>query len=141
MSLATPPRDPQVSARRLLVLSVPAIVVGVVSALVLWALEQLAAVLEGFLWNTVPDALGVDASGWWIVAVLTITGLAVGLALTFLPGHGGPDSATTELVDDPLPIRTLPGLALVTLLGLAGGVSLGPENPIIAINTAIIVTI
>jgi H+/Cl- antiporter ClcA len=141
MSLAMPPRDPAVSARRLLVLSIPAILVGVLSALVLWALEQLAEVLEGFLWDTVPDAIGVDASGWWIVVVLTITGLAVGLALTFLPGHGGPDSATTELVDDPLPIRTLPGLALVTLLGLAGGVSLGPENPIIAINTAVIVTI
>ena len=41
----------------------------------------------------------------------------------------------------PLPLRTLPGLAVVTLLGLAGGVSLGPENPIIAINTAIIVAV
>lgn len=141
MSLAVPPRDPDVSPRRLLVLSVPAILVGAVSALILWALEKLAAVLDGFLWDTVPDALGVDASGWWIVVVLTITGLAVGVALTYLPGHGGPDSATTDLVDDPLPLRTLPGLAVVTLLGLAGGVSLGPENPIIAINTAIIVTI
>lgn len=141
MSLAAPPRDPDVSARRLLVLSVPAILVGVVSALVLWTLDELAAVLEGLLWDTVPGALGVDASGWWIVVVLTATGLAVGVALTFLPGHGGPDSATTELVEAPLPIRALPGLALVTLLGLAGGVSLGPENPIIAINVAIIVTI
>ena len=141
MSLAVPPRDPDVSVRRLLVLSVPAILVGIVSALVLWALDQLAAALEGVLWDTVPGALGMDASGWWIVVVLTATGLAVGIALTFLPGHGGPDSATTELVDEPLPIRALPGLALVTLLGLAGGVSLGPENPIIAINVAIIATV
>ncbi|MET0860010.1 MAG: ion channel protein, partial [Microbacterium sp.] len=68
-------------------------------------------------------------------------GLAIGIALQVLPGHGGPDSATTELIGKPLPLRTLPGLALVTLLGLAGGVSLGPENPIIAINCAIMVAI
>ena len=35
----------------------------------------------------------------------------------------------------------LPGLAIVTVLSLAGGVSLGPENPIIAINIAIIVAL
>ena len=73
--------------------------------------------------------------------MLTVTGLAVGIALQVLPGHGGPDSATTELMGPPLPLKVLPGLALVTLLGLAGGVSLGPENPIIAINVAIVVAI
>jgi chloride channel protein, CIC family len=141
MSLAIPPRDPDVSARRLLVLAVPAILVGIVSAVVLWALEALAGVLGGLLWDTVPGALDVDPAGWWIVLVLTLTGVAVGLGLRYLPGHGGPDSATTELVSAPLPIRVLPGLAVVTVLGLAGGVSLGPENPIIAINSAIIVAI
>ena len=73
--------------------------------------------------------------------MLTVTGLAVGIALQVLPGHGGPDSVTTELMGPPLPLKALPGLALVTLLGLAGGVSLGPENPIIAINSAIVVAI
>ena len=51
-----------------------------------------------------------------------------------MPGHGGPDSATTELIGRRCRCAVLPGLALVTVLGLAGGVSLGPENPIIAIN-------
>lgn len=141
MTLAVPPRDPDVSVRRLLVLSVPAIVVGIFSALVLWALDRIAESLGDVLWEVVPDALGVDPSGWWIVLVLTCTGLAVGIVLRFAPGHGGPDSATTELVGEPLRLRVLPGLALVTLLGLAGGVSLGPENPIIAINTALIVAL
>ena len=139
MSLAVPERDPEVSPRRLLVLAVPAVLIGIVSALVLWALDAVAGALEGLLWDVAPDALGVDPSGWWIVLVLTVTGLAVGIALQVLPGHGGPDSATTELVGPPLPLRALPGLAVVTILGLAGGVSLGPENPIIAINTAIVV--
>jgi H+/Cl- antiporter ClcA len=141
VTLALPPRDPDVTARRLLVLAVPAILIGIASALVLWGLDRLAEALQGVLWETVPDALGVDPSGWWIVLVLTLTGVAVGLGLRFLPGHGGPDSATTELVGAPLPLRTLPGLAIVTVLGLAGGVSLGPENPIIAINSGLIVAI
>ena len=141
MTLALPPRDPDVTARRLLVLAVPAILVGVASALVLWSLDRLAEALQGVLWEAVPDALGIDPSGWWIVLVLTLTGVAVGLGLRFLPGHGGPDSATTELVGAPLPLRTLPGLAIVTVLGLAGGVSLGPENPIIAINSGLIVAV
>ncbi|AWB96602.1 ion channel protein [Agromyces badenianii] len=139
MSLAIPPRDPEVTPKRLVVLAVPALAIGVISALVLWALDRVAAVLQSALWDALPDALGVDPSGWWIVAVLTLTGLAVGLVLRFVPGHGGPDSATTELVEQPQPLRNLPGLLIVTVLALAGGVSLGPENPIIAVNTALMV--
>ena len=141
MSLARPEADPDVTPRKLLLLAVPAILVGVVAALILWTLDRAADALSGVIWTTLPDALSIDPDGWWIVLVLTVTGLAVGIALQVLPGHGGPDSATTELVGAPLPLRALPGLALVTLLGLAGGVSLGPENPIIAINSAIIVAI
>ncbi len=141
MSLAMTETDPDVTPRRLLAMAVPAILVGVLSALVLWLLEEAADLLSGVLWTSLPGALGVDPSGWWIILVLTVTGLAVGIALQVLPGHGGPDSVTTELMDAPLSLKVLPGLAIVTVLGLAGGVSLGPENPIIAINSAIIVAI
>ncbi len=141
MTLARTETDPKVTPKTLLMLAIPAILVGVVSALILWLLERASDALAGVLWTTIPDAIGVDPDGWWIVLVLTLTGLAVGIALQVLPGHGGPDSATTELVAPPLPLKTLPGLALVTLLALAGGVSLGPENPIIAINVAIVVAV
>lgn len=141
MTLAPTETDPQVTPRRLLLLAIPAVLVGVVSALILWTLDRAADALSNVIWDAAPTALGVDPNGWWIILVLTVTGFAVGVALQVLPGHGGPDSATTELVAPPLPVRTLPGLALVTLLGLAGGVSLGPENPIIAINTAIMVAV
>jgi H+/Cl- antiporter ClcA len=141
MTLARTPVDSDMSPRRLLLLSIPAIVVGIVSALLLWSLEAVAGQLEGVLWDTIPDVLGVDPNGWWIVLVLTLTGLAVGICLRYLPGHGGPDSATTELIAPPLRLRVLPGLAVVTIFALAGGVSLGPENPVIAINVALVVAV
>jgi H+/Cl- antiporter ClcA len=120
---------------------VPALAVGIVAALLLWALDSVAGLIEDLVWTTLPDALGIDPAGWWIVLVLTTTGLLVGLSLRYLPGHGGPDSATTELFEPPLRLKVLPGIAIVTVLGLAGGVSLGPENPIIAINVSLAVAL
>jgi H+/Cl- antiporter ClcA len=82
-----------------------------------------------------PAALGVDpASPWWIFGVLTLTGVAIGFVVTFVPGHAGPDPATIELGGPPIPVAVLPGIALAIVLALAGGVSLGPENPIIGIT-------
>ncbi len=141
MSLARTPSGGPASPRQMLLLAIPAILLGVFAALLLWALEQLADLLSGVLWDTLPDVLGVDPNGWWIVLILTLTGLAVGIGLRYLPGHGGPDSATTELISPPLSLRVLPGLAVVTVFSLAGGVSLGPENPIIAINVGIAVAL
>ena len=128
------------SVRSQLALSVPALVVGVVSALVLFALDELAKLVQTGVWTALPRAIGADpASGWWIVGVLTVTGIAVGLVIRFVPGHGGRDSATVDLIAPPLPLRTLPSLAIVAVLALGGGVSLGPESPIIAINTGLLV--
>ena len=56
MSLAMPETDPNVTPRRLLVLAVPAILVGVLSAVILWSLEQAADLLGGVLWSTLPDS-------------------------------------------------------------------------------------
>lgn len=128
--------------RQLLLLAVPALLIGVLSALILWALDSVAELVEHAVWNTAPEALGIAAgSRWWIFAILTLTGVAVGLVVWKMPGHGGRDSATTELVADPLPLNVLPSLALAVILTLAGGVSLGPENPIIAINAALSVAL
>ncbi|NOJ59674.1 ion channel protein [Arthrobacter sp. 260] len=128
--------------RTLLGLSLPAAAVGVVAALGLFLVEEAAHLLEHVLWVDLPGAWGLSPdSGWWIFTVLTATGLAIGLILSFVPGHGGRDTATVELIAPPLALAVVPGLLLVTVLMLAGGVSLGPESPIIAINTAVIVAL
>ncbi|MEU7328510.1 ion channel protein [Streptomyces sp. 35M1] len=122
----------------MLPLVLPAIAVGVVCALILLGVSLLAERLQDVLWESLPDALGVGRfSSLWMVAMLTATGLAVGLVLRAVPGHGGPDPATTGLVDAPMRPGIVPGLLLVTVLALAGGVSLGPENPITAANIAL----
>lgn len=125
-------------ARRLLHLIVPALIVGVASALVLLGISLLAEKLQDVLWETLPDALSLGRySSLWMIIMLTATGLAVGLAVRTVHGHAGPDPATTGLVDAPLPPDVIPGLLAVTVLALAGGVSLGPENPITAANIAL----
>ena len=128
--------------RTLVALAIPSVLIGVVSALVLYGLDEVSAFIEDGVWTNLPKALGIDgSSGWWIFGVLTLTGLAVGLVVWLVPGHGGPDTATTELIAPPLKLAVLPSLIIVTVLGLAGGVSLGPENPILAINIAIMVAL
>ncbi|MHA7270135.1 ion channel protein [Arthrobacter sp. HLT1-20] len=130
------------SVRTLVRFSVPAIIVGVVCALCLFLVDEAAHVVQEFLWLQLPHAVNVSPdSGWWIFAVLSSIGCAIGLAVTLVPGHGGTDSATVELIGPPMGIAAVPGMALVTILGLAGGVSLGPESAIIAINTAIMVAV
>lgn len=135
---APPPPSSSPSGRTLLPLIVPSLVVGVVASLVLLGVSELAGLLEDVVWQTLPDALGIGRhSSLWMIVMLTATGLAVGLVVRQVYGHAGPDPATTGLVDPPLPPGVVPGLLLATTLALAGGVSLGPENPITAANIAL----
>ncbi len=130
--------DTSPSVKRLLILAVPAMLIGAGSALMLKVLDILSEGLQTVIWTTLPATFGAtEATPWWIFTVLTVIGALVGLIVWLVPGHGGLDSAVTEM-DGPFPtLGSLPSLFLVVVLGLAGGVSLGPENPIIAVNTVL----
>lgn len=129
---------PSAPARVLLPLILPALVVGIGSSLLFLLVSGLAERLQGALWGDLPDALGIGRySVVWMVVVLTATGVLVGLVVWKAPGHAGPDPATLGLSADPLPPAALPGLLLATMLMLAGGPSLGPENPIIMANAGL----
>ncbi|WP_062518366.1 ion channel protein [Demequina gelatinilytica] len=120
--------------------AVPAAILGVAGALILFGVDAIAEGLHHVWWDSLPHALGVDGEArWWAALILTVTGALVGLTLWKAPGHGGHDTATVDLVSTPLPLRTLPGVAVALILGLAGGVSLGPEGPIIMIATGLAV--
>ncbi|WP_434669987.1 ion channel protein [Klebsiella sp. B345] len=129
-------------ARTMLLLAIPAVIIGIASSLVLIVTMKIAAILQHFLWSSVPSGLGIDASGpLWIIAILTLTGIAVGLIVRFSPGHAGPDPATEALIGEPIHTAALPGLVAALVLGLAGGVSLGPEHPIMVMNIALAVAV
>ncbi|MEU9345131.1 ion channel protein [Streptomyces sp. NPDC048278] len=132
------PIPPSAPARALLPMILPALVVGVGSSLLFLLVSSLAERLQHVLWNNLPDALGVGRySVLWMLVMLTATGVAVGLVVWKVPGHAGPDPATLGLEAVALPPAVLPGLVLATVLMLAGGPSLGPENPLIAVNVGL----
>jgi H+/Cl- antiporter ClcA len=121
---------------------IPAVVIGVISSLIYYLVSAIAAQLQNFLWTTIPQAMGIaSTSPVWTLLMLTLTGVGVGLVVWKMPGHAGPDPATMGLVEAPLELKVLPSLLLALILMLAGGVSLGPENPIMAVNTGLIFAI
>ncbi|MEV8266760.1 hypothetical protein [Microbacterium sp. NPDC076911] len=91
--------------RRLLLLSGPALLIGIGSALGLVVLDLVARALENLLWDELPALGGFDDyAPWWILVVLTLAGFATGLIVRFAPGHAGPDPATESFF--PLPFRS-----------------------------------
>ncbi len=129
-------------ARTMLLLSLPAVAIGIASSLILIVVMKIASVLQNLLWQRLPGTLGIaQDSPLWIIGVLTLTGIAVGLVIRFSQGHAGPDPACEPLIGAPVPPSALPGLIVVLILGLAGGVSLGPEHPIMTVNIALAVAI
>ena len=107
-------------ARTMLLLAVPALIIGVASSLVLIVVMKVAAVLQTILWTALPVKLGIsiDSPGW-IMMMLTLTGIAVGLVIRYSPGHAGPDPALEPLIGAPVSPSALPGLiiALAVFLG------------------------
>ncbi len=129
-------------ARTMLLLSLPAVAIGIASSLILIVVMKIASVLQNLLWQRLPGTLGIaQDSPFWIIAILTLTGIAVGLVIRFSQGHAGPDPACEPLIGAPVPPSALLGLIVAFILGLAGGVSLGPEHPIMTVNIALAVAI
>lgn len=129
-------------ARTMLLLSLPAVAIGIASSLILIVVMKIASALQNLLWQRLPGTLGIaQDSPLWIIGVLTLTGIAVGLVIRFSQGHAGPDPACEPLIGAPVPPSALPGLIVALILGLVGGVSLGPEHPIMTVNIALAVAI
>lgn len=129
-------------ARTMLLLSTPALIIGIASSLVLIVVMKVASVLQQFLWERLPVSIGIaQDSPVWIIGMLTLTGIMVGLVIRYSHGHAGPDPACEPLIGMPVPTSAIPGLLVALILGLAGGVSLGPEHPIMTVNIALAVAL
>lgn len=74
-------------ARTMLLLSLPAVAIGIASSLILIVVMKIASVLQNLLWQRLPGTLGIaQDSPFWIIAILTLTGIAVGLVIRFSQG-------------------------------------------------------
>ncbi|MCM6107550.1 ion channel protein [Klebsiella pneumoniae] len=115
-------------ARTMLILSVPAILIGIACSLILIVAMKVAALLQRVLWSNLPAQLGVSAdSPLWIIAMLTATGIAVGLVIRYSPGHAGPDPATESLIGAPIATGALPGLLAAAAGALTTGLFFHPH--------------
>jgi chloride channel protein, CIC family len=133
------PSEPvHLRSRQYLLLVGFAAVLGVAAAIVtllfLWAEHGLQEVL----WDDLPHAIGVDPHPWYALVVTTLGGLAVGLVIRFVPGHGGPGPAEGHGVGEThILLGHLPGILLAALVSLAVGASLGPEAPMLAVAATV----
>lgn len=126
--------DARVIARE----AVLALLVGIGATAIPIAVLAVARVLADFLYGSLPRALGFPGDArWWIAIVLTSAGIAVGLIVWLVPGHGGRDTATAGLIGPPVPLRVLPSLLFALVVALGAGVSLSPENVLVSANAAL----
>lgn len=116
-------------------------VLGVIVALVFVGFEELLHEGQHYLWVTL---IGDRSSNLSIIGLTTVGGLLVGLALRFLPGHGGAHPADDHNIlatGEDARASWLAGIFTVGLLGLCFGASLGPEGAVLPVAAGIAVLI
>jgi H+/Cl- antiporter ClcA len=121
---------------RLLVL---AAVLGAPIAAFSYFFLALVSHLQTWVFTDLPHGLGFDSEPtWWPLLPLTLAGVIVAVAISYLPGRGGHSPADgLKAGGGPPDAVTLPGIALAALAGLALGAVIGPEAPLIALGAGL----
>ena len=113
-----------------------AALIGVVVSTASWGFLELVYVVQHWVYEDIPDALGYDvAPSWWPLPWLALAGLLTAFAVERLPGRGGHVPAE-GLKTGGAPTRPveLPGVLLAATATLGLGLVLGPEAPLIALG-------
>jgi H+/Cl- antiporter ClcA len=127
----SPPAAP--SPREYVRILVLAALLGVPVAVAAAGFMSLSYGLTTLVWTTIPDGAGWTAPPWWyVLAVPTIAGLLVAVAVR-LPGHGG-EPAVAGIGLAPLSPLQLVSALLAALVSLGLGLVLGPEAPLTALG-------
>jgi H+/Cl- antiporter ClcA len=122
-------------SRRYVVLLVLSALIGVPISAGAWAFLALVTNMQGWLYTNLPHAFGMaTAPSWWPLPILTVAGIAVALAIRYLPGEGGHVPARGLAVGGRPEPAALPGIAVAAIAGLGLGIVLGPEAPLIALG-------
>ncbi|MGH3507051.1 MAG: chloride channel protein, partial [Nocardioidaceae bacterium] len=127
--------------RTLLTLIGLGVVIGAPAALVACLFLVAVHEIEHWLWVAVPDLLGRDSPPWYLVVGLpAVGGVVVWVARRYLPGDGG-HTPLQGIGGGTTPLRYVPSIALAALGSLPFGAVLGPEAPLIALGSAVGVTV
>lgn len=137
----TEPSSSRDEGRTLLALIGLGALIGAPAALVASLFLVTVHKMEHWLWTDLPDQLGRDSPPWYLVIGLPVVGgLIVWVARHYLPGDGG-HSPLDGLGGGVTPLRYVPGVVLAALGSLPFGAVLGPEAPLIALGSAVGVTV
>ncbi|GAA4752533.1 chloride channel protein [Nocardioides endophyticus] len=125
---------PDLHNRRYLALLGGAALLGIPLSLVAFLFLAAVHELEHLLWHSLPHELGyAEPPAWWAIAALGLGGVLVGLAVRYLPGHGGHVPADGFSAGG-ASASAVPGVVLAAGAGLALGAVVGPEAPLIALG-------
>jgi H+/Cl- antiporter ClcA len=112
-----------------------AAVIGAPVSALAWGFLALASKLQGWLFSSLPSALGLaQVPDWWAFPVLMTGGLAVAFVIRFVPGTGGHEPAEGFKAGGVLAPIQIPGVFLAALGTLSCGAVLGPEAPLLALG-------
>jgi len=115
--------------------------IGVPAALVAAGFLAVVQQLQHWLWDTLPHDLGRSSPPWYLLIGLpAIGGCIVLAARRLLPGDGGHDPLQ-GLSTKPTPFAYGPGVFLAALGTLPFGAVLGPEAPLIALGSAVALSV
>jgi H+/Cl- antiporter ClcA len=122
-------------SRGYLILLVFAAVLGIPVSAAAYGFLALVDYLQKEIFVHWPHGFGYSTAPiWWPLPILVIGGVAVALAIKYLPGDGGPSPAHGfEVHKPPTPVQ-LPGVVLAAVATLSFGIVLGPEAPLIALG-------
>jgi H+/Cl- antiporter ClcA len=135
--LVTVPSDPiaMLRSRSYLMLLGLAAVIGVPVSAVAYGFLALVSYLQKEIFTHLPHGLGFQSEpAWWPLPVLAVGGVLTALAITYLPGRGGPSPAGGFKMHGPPTREQLPGVILAALATLIFGAALGPEMPLILLG-------
>ncbi|MFF1799321.1 chloride channel protein, partial [Kitasatospora sp. NPDC058263] len=120
-----------------LVLLLISAVVGIPVSLAAFGFVSLEHELQHWVWESLPDSLGMDrAPWWWPLPALLLAGLLLAPIVTRLPGRGGHVPVDGLGGPPTLPVA-VPGVVLAALACLPLGVVLGPEAPLMALGSGL----
>jgi H+/Cl- antiporter ClcA len=122
-------------SRGYLLVLIFAAVLGVPVSAAAYGFLALVDYLQKVIFVHWPHGLGYSTAPlWWPLPILALGGLAVALAIRYLPGDGGPSPAHGFAVHKPPTPAQLPGVVLAAVATLSFGIVLGPEAPLIALG-------